>query len=134
MPRPLPEVTADSESFWRGGEAGELRIRRCQTCGYYVHPPAPVCPLCLCRDVPPEPVSGRAEVVTFSVNHQPWYPGLDVPYVVAIVELAEQPGLRLTTNVVNCPPEDVSIGMPVQVTFEPADDIWLPLFEPAVAQ
>lgn len=134
MPRPLPEVTPDSEPFWTGGRDGALRFQRCQACGYYIHPPTPVCPQCLSRDVRPEAVSGRAEILTYSVNLQPWYPGLDVPYVVAIVEIAEQPGLRLTTNIVNCPPEEVRIGLPVQATFQPVEDIWLPLFEPAATR
>ena len=57
-------------------------------------------------------------------------PGLDPPYVVAIVEIDEQPSVRLTTNIVGCAPDDVRIGMPVQVTFEHHDDVWLPFFEP----
>ena len=63
-------------------------------------------------------MSGRGVVHTYTVNHQPWYPGLDPPYVVAIVALPEQEGLRLTTNIVGCAPDDVRIGMPVRVTFE----------------
>jgi uncharacterized OB-fold protein len=69
-------------------------------------------------------------VHTFTVNHQPWYPNLDPPYVVAIVELPEQAGLRLTTNLVGVPVDEVQIGQPVQVTFEQYDDVWLPFFEP----
>jgi uncharacterized OB-fold protein len=76
-------------------------------------------------------VSGRATVATFTVNHQPWIPGFDPPYVVAMVEIEEQPSVRLTTNIVGCRPEEVRIGMPVQVLFEHHDDVWIPLFEPA---
>jgi uncharacterized OB-fold protein len=47
-----------------------------------------------------------------------------------LVALPEQDGLRLTSNLVNCPPDDVHIGMPVQVTFERHDAVWFPLFEP----
>jgi uncharacterized OB-fold protein len=79
-------------------------------------------------------VSGRARIATFTVNHQPWMPGPALPYVVAIVEIDEQPDVRLMTNVVGCPPEAVRIGMPVRVVFEhhpdPDGDVWLPLFEP----
>jgi len=70
-------------------------------------------------------------VATYTINHQPWYPGLDPPYVVAIVEIEEQPDVRLMTNVVNCEVEKVHVGMPVQVKFEQHDDVWIPLFEPA---
>ena len=129
--RVLPRVTSENEHFWRGGEAGELRFLRCSSCSYLVHPPAPVCPRDLSRDLAPHAVSGRATVATYTVNHQPWYPGLDPPYVVAIVEIEEQADLRLMTNVVNCDVGNVHIGLPVQVTFERHDDVWIPLFEPA---
>ena len=75
-------------------------------------------------------MSGRARVATFTVNHQPWIPGFEPPYLVAIVELVEQPGLRLTTNLVNCALDAARIDMPVRVVFEPRDDVWIPLFEP----
>jgi len=67
--------------------------------------------------------------VTFTVNHHAWFPGQQVPYVLAIVELEEQPGLRLTTRLVGLEPEEVRIGLPVRVRFEQVEDVWLPLFE-----
>lgn len=127
---PLPELQFENREFWTGGATGELRIFRCQDCGLWLHPPAPVCRRCLGRSVQAEPVSGVATVVTYTVNHQAWLPGMDVPYVVAIVELVEQPGLRLTTNIVDCDPADVAIGRSVQVVFERREDVWLPLFRP----
>ncbi len=129
--RLLPQVTPENEHFWHGGADGELRFLRCGSCRYYVHPPAPLCPGCLSRDLSAEAVSGRAVVHTFTLNHQAWIPGFDPPYLVAIVELAEQEGLRLTTNLVKCEPEEVSIGMRVKVHFEDVGDgVFLPLFEP----
>jgi uncharacterized OB-fold protein len=128
--RVLPAVTPENEHFWRGGEQGELRFLRCTPCGTYVHPPAPVCPECLSREIAVEAVSGRGVVATFTVNHHPWIPGFDPPYAVAIVELEEQAGLRLTTNIVGVEPDRVEIGMRVQVVFEERDSVWLPLFEP----
>jgi uncharacterized OB-fold protein len=129
--RPLPLVTPENEHFWTGGAAGELRFLRCAKCRTWVHPPAPVCPACLGVDLAPEAVSGRATLHTFTVNHHPWIPGFEPPYVIAIVELPEQEGLRLTTNLVNCDPQEVRIGMPLRVRFEACDDgIHLPLFEP----
>ena len=82
------------------------------------------------RDVTPEAVSGKATVASFTVNHVPWVPNLPVPYVFAAVELEEQPGLRLSTEIVNIDPEAVSIGMAVQVVFKQQEEIYLPLFEP----
>ena len=128
--RLLPALKAETEHFWRGGARGELVFLRCSACATYIHPPAPVCPVCLGRDHEPAAVSGRGEVVTFTINHQPWNPTVEVPYVIAIVELDEQKGLRLATNIVGCPPEEVRIGMRVRVTFLEREDVWLPLFEP----
>ena len=128
--RLLPQVTPENEHFWRGGADGELRFRRCRACGHYIHPPAPICPECLGKDLAVEAVSGRGRVLTFTVNYQPWLPFFPPPYVVAIVEIEEQPGLRLTTNLVNCAAEDVVIGMPVRVVFEKCKDVYVPLFEP----
>ena len=72
-------------------------------------------------------------MASYSINYQPWMPGPELPYVVAIVEMVEQTGLRLTTNLVNCPLDEIKVGMPVRVTFErhadPDGDIYIPLFE-----
>jgi uncharacterized OB-fold protein len=128
--RLLPRLDDTNRFFWTSGEDGKLRFLRCQQCGYWLHPPAPRCPRCLSKDLDVEAVSGQATLHTFTVNHQPWYPGLDPPYVIAIVELPEQDGLRLTTGIAGCSPDDVEIGMPLQVTFDHYEDVWLPFFEP----
>jgi uncharacterized protein len=73
-------------------------------------------------------MSGKGKVVTYTINHQPWRPELKNPYVVAVVELVEQAGLRFVTNIVGVPPEQVCIDMPVKVVFEHQEDVWLPLF------
>ena len=129
--RILPRVTPQNEFFWTAGAEGKLRFLRCTDCGAWVHPPSPVCPDCLSKSLAPAEVSGRATLASFTVNHQPWIPGYDPPYVIAIVEIDDAPGVRLMTNIVGCAPDDVRIGMPVQVTFEHREDVWLPLFEPA---
>ena len=128
--RVLPAVSEDNEHFWRGGGEGELRFLRCAACGWWLHPPAPICPVCLGRDLVVSAVSGRAVIHAYTVNWQSWLPGFDPPYVIAIVEFPEQAGLRLTTNIVGCEPEAVTTGMPVKVRFEEYDDVWIPLFEP----
>jgi uncharacterized OB-fold protein len=132
--RILPKLTDNNRDFWTGGERGELRFWRCQDDGYYIHPPQPLCPICHSKNLKTEAVSGRATLASFSVNHQPWMPGPDLPYVVAIVEIIEQPSVRLTTNLVNCPIDEAHIDMELRVTFEhhpdPDGDIYIPLFEP----
>lgn len=128
--RLLPRLDDDNRAFWTGGERNELLIVRCNACGYYIHPPAPVCGRCWSRDVAPTAVSGRGTVTSVTVNHQPWNPTMPVPYAIALIDLVEQPGLRLMANIVGCDPEDVAIGDPVRVVFEHHEDVWIPLFEP----
>ncbi len=128
--RILPDPTWESRDFWRGGEHGQLLIHRCRSCGRFFHPPAPACFRCRSTDVGPEPMSGRATVAAVSVSVHQWLPGFPPPYAVAIVELAEQADVRLTTNIVGCDPYDVAIGMTVEVLFEQWDDVWIPLFAP----
>ena len=125
-------ITADEtdEFFWRSGADGSLRFLGCEGCGRIHHPPVPRCPHCGGRDLAPQPVSGRATVATYTVNHQPFMPGFDPPYVIAIVEIEEDPTVRLTTNIVGCPIEDVRIGLPVEVTFEANGEWFVPLFRP----
>ena len=65
---PIPQVNDDNRAFWTGGRDGELRIVRCNDCGYYIHPPSPRCPRCLGDDVEPHAVSGRGAVYTYTVN------------------------------------------------------------------
>ncbi|MDT5126770.1 MAG: hypothetical protein QOH54_2414, partial [Mycobacterium sp.] len=128
--RLLPQPSISSEPFWASGADGRLRIARCQDCRRYHHPPQPICPECRSAEVTMSPVSGHATVAGFTVNHQQWLPNFPPPYVVAVVALAEDPSTRLTTNIVGCEPDDVTIGMAVRVAFEQHDDVWIPLFEP----
>lgn len=129
MPRKLPALTADNRAFWQGGEHGQLLIHHCEACARFFHPPSPVCPRCASFEVRPRAVSGKGSVASFTLNYQQWTPELEVPFVVAIVELIEQPGLRFLSNVVGCDPLSVGIGTRVKVTFEHLEDVWLPLFE-----
>ena len=129
MERKLPLLTSENRPFWQGGEQGLLLISRCGACDRYFHPPAPVCPSCNSTEVAPQPVSGRGAVHSFTINRQAWLPELAEPYVVAIVQLDEQAGLRFVTNIVGMPPEEVEIGTRVRVVFLHCDDVWLPQFE-----
>ncbi len=128
--RILPRITPANAHFWQGGAEGELRFLRCRACRTWIHPPSPRCPQCLAKDLAVEAVSGRGTVVSCTVNHKAWVPGEDEPYAIALVELPEQAGLRLMTNVVGCAPDRVRIGMAVRVRFEPHGEIHVPLFEP----
>ena len=126
--RVLPKYSDEEAPFWKGGEQGQLLIQYCQACRHWNHPATPLCPQCHSRDLSNKPVSGRGTVYSFTINVQGWNPTFEHPYVIAVIELDEQPDLRLVSNVYGCKPEDVHIGMPVEVFFEPWEEIWLPLF------
>jgi uncharacterized OB-fold protein len=130
MPRKLPLITSENAAFWQGGASGRLMIQHCGDCGHWFHPPAPVCRKCNSLAVAPRAASGLGHVASFTINYQAWTPELTEPYVVALIELDEQPGLRILSNIVDMSPEQVRIGLPVQARFDLAEDVWLPLFQP----
>ncbi len=128
--RPLPKLLPWSQWYWTSGSDGILRIQGCDACNELVHPPSPICPSCRATSHSPRPMTGRATVVGYTVNHQQWLPGFEPPYVIANVALADDPSIRLTTNLVDCDIDSLHIGMEVAVQFEHIDDVWLPLFAP----
>lgn len=127
--RPVPFMTDLTRPYWTSGADGQLRIQRCSNCALWLHPPTTICSSCLSTAINFEPVSGTGTLTSFTVNHQQWYPGPTVPYIVGLVNLDEQPGLRLTTNIINCTPDELRFDARVRVRFEPLEDVFLPLFE-----
>ncbi|NNL64609.1 MAG: hypothetical protein HKP30_00055 [Myxococcales bacterium] len=128
---PRPTRDRDSAFFWEGLEADELRVQRCMACNALRHPPGPLCPGCHSFDWDWIVSCGRGEVYSFVVHHHPPIPGLDVPCVIALVEIEE--GTRLVANVTGIAPEDVTVGLPVEIEFQhiPGDDGWtLPRWRP----
>ena len=126
---PVPDP--ETEPYWEGVRRRELLIPRCRSCGARWFPPSTSCPACSGFDYEWAAASGRGEIVTYTVVHRAPGPAFAdrTPYVVAIIQLAEGP--RLLTNVVECSPDEVSIGMPVEVTFEEiAADATIPQFRP----
>lgn len=132
--RPLPLLSLDTEFFWTSGADGRLRIQECRACSALIHPPQPICRYCRGRELAPCVVSGAATLASFTVNHRFALPGLPPPYVVATVALEDDPRVRLTTNIVECDPDALHLGMRVEVVFQQDDDVWLPLFRPTAHQ
>ena len=129
-PLRLPALEPESAFYWTSGADGVLRVQHCPACDRFQHPPGPACRACGSEDVHPRAVSGRGRVVTFTVNHEPWVPGLPVPFIFAAVALEEQEGLIVLSNIL-APPDAVHAGLAVEVCFENHEDVWLPLFRPA---
>ena len=129
--KPLPHITPLARPFWDGTRAHELRLQRCRVCASYQFPPQVLCRSCLAEDPEWTATSGKATVYSFVVQHRPATPAFtdDLPYVVAVVELAEGP--LLLTNIIGCAPEDITAGMPVEVEFlDATDEITLYPFRP----
>lgn len=130
--KPLPRIDEESRGYWEALARHELYLQRCRACGTLRFYPRALCPSCLSDATEWVRASGRGTVYSFTVTYQNQAPGFreEVPYVLAIVELAEGP--RLMTNVVGSSPEQVRIGMPVEVVFEDVTpEITLPKFRPA---
>jgi len=131
--RLAPTVTLDTAFFWEGAKEGKLLVQRCAVCGRFRHPPRPMCPWCQSLEWGAVEASGRGTVFSFAMPVYPEFPFMEYPYVVAVVELEE--GTRIVTNIVGIAPDEVRMGMAVQVTFETFDnDVVLPQFTPVVDQ
>lgn len=130
--KPLPRIDEESKGYWEACQRHELVLQRCGACGALRHYPRALCPRCLSDAVEWVRAGGRGTVYSFTVTHQNQAPGFRdaLPYVLAYVELEE--GVRLLTNIVDCPPDAVRIGLPVEVVFEDVTaTVTLPKFRPA---
>lgn len=128
----LPSPDAEQLPYWEAAREGRLVVMRERVTGRHYMYPRPFDPVTWSTDVEWVEVSGRATLYTWSVVHRndlpPWRER--VPYVAAIVDLEEGP--RLATNVVGCAPDALSVGMALEVAFEPRGDEWtVPVFRPA---
>jgi len=131
-----PEIDWESRAYWEGAGRGELVLQRCRACQTVQHRPRGLCVSCLADDIEHFVASGRGEVYTYSVVRQNQMPAFApaVPYVISYVQLEEGP--QLLTNIVDCDPDTVSIGMAVKVDFVPTlsktgDALGVPRFVPA---
>ena len=128
--RILPEPDDSSRAYWAAAARGELVIQRCRGCRALVHPPRSECPRCAATELPAERVSGRGTVHSFTIGHHA-ASGIPTPFALVLVELEEQPGLRVLANLLDCPLDQIRVGMRVAVTFEDVGGgVTLPQFKP----
>ena len=128
----LPTIEDETRPFWDALKAGQLMLGNCGSCGKVHYYPRPMCPHCWSEDVALTPASGVGTLYTWStvfMNDLPPFKEM-LPYVAAQVDLAE--GVRITTNMIDCDPKDLSIGMAVTLTIRDlSEDIAVPAFRPA---
>src|ERR1019366_3419363 len=148
VPVMRPLVSPDTEFFWAGTSAGELRIQRCGNCAALRHPPGPMCPQCGSAQSGSAQsgsiqggaagpgyltAAGTGEVYSYVVHHHPPVPGKQLPIVVALVQSPE--GVRMVGELIGVSPDQVRIGLPVQVEFVRVDDeLTLPAWREAGRQ
>jgi uncharacterized OB-fold protein len=116
--KPLPNISDFNRPFWEAAKQHEFRLQRCNACSKVWAPNGPVCPYCFSTDYRWEKLSGRGKVASWVVFHKLYHPSFakDIPYNVAFIELAEGP--RIIANIVGMPNQDITIGMPVEASFE----------------
>ena len=130
--RPRPGTTHDTLFFFEGALRHELLIQRCTACTTLRHPPQARCDRCGSYDWDALRSAGRGEVYSFVVVHHPQVPAFDYPLPIALVALDE--GTRIVAEIVDCAPEDVTIGMRVEVTWiDDGDDLSVPAFRPVAS-
>lgn len=130
MPRPRPGTTLDNLFFFEGAMERRLLIQRCAACQVLRHPPQPRCDRCGAYDWDTVEACGRGTVYSFVVNHYPQVPAFDYPLPIGLIELEE--GTRLVAQIVDCPIEDIVVGMAVEVTWLDDDpELVVPAFRPA---
>lgn len=131
---PVPQPGALTTFFWDAIAAGRLDILRCDGCGHFVHYPRPICDRCQSDRLTPATVSGRGAVYSYTVVMQAFHPYFvdRLPYVLAVIELEEEPGLKVTTTLVDCAEADLRVGLPVELVLTDVGyGLVLPLFRPA---
>jgi uncharacterized OB-fold protein len=129
----IPKPTPETQPYWDGAAAGELRLQRCNACGRAYFYPRPFCRYCSSEDVAWQRMSGNGRLVSYVINQRPVPPADPTePQIIALVELAEGP--RLLTNIVGVAPEpeNLPLDAPVTVEFEQRENIALPVFRLAV--
>jgi hypothetical protein len=130
--KPLPAMAGLAAEFYAWCRRGELRFQRCASCRAWRHVPRVLCAGCGSWEWTWEPSTGRGRVFTWTVVARALHPAFqhDAPYAVAVIELEE--GVRIVARVVDCPPEELEIDLPVAVRFQNATpEVTLPVFERA---
>jgi uncharacterized OB-fold protein len=126
---PPPRPTPLSAPHWDGCREGELRVQRCNDCGTHVFIPQPACTKCFSQALEWVATSGRGKVYSYTIVHRPVQPQFKVPYIIGILEFEE--GFHMMTNLIGLEPDDVKIGMEVEVEYvKQSDTITLPYFKP----
>ncbi len=126
----VPGMTELTAPYWEAAREKRLVVQECRSCRQLWHPPLPRCPHCHAAGPGWRQVSGDGTIYTYTIVRHPTHYAFagQVPYILAIVELAEGP--RLVTAITGAAPEEIRGGQRVRAVFrEVADGVTLPYFE-----
>ncbi len=129
--KPLPETQPWSKEFWKASKQHKLLIQECRDCNSKIFYPRKLCPECWSSNLSWSESSGKGKIFTFTITMTGVEKKFqeDLPYILALVDLKE--GVRMMTNIVECNPEEVKIGMDVEVVFEDiTEEFALPKWRP----
>ena len=127
--RPLPTITLDSAEYWASTQAHTTKMQQCSACGAFRFYPTPICGECGSTDFRWERIAGTGTVYTYTVLHRLAGPAFESesPTILVLVSLDEGP--TMMAALVDCPPDEVAIGMPVRMGYRDlTDEITLPVF------
>jgi uncharacterized OB-fold protein len=112
----LPALTDHNTAFFT---SGELRLETCRACGAVQHPPLGVCIECGGLEHDYLATTPRGVIDGVTIVHHAVHPLLKerVPYNVVVVALDDHDDLRVVGNVIDAPPESVTIGKRVRCTW-----------------
>ncbi|MGD9793862.1 MAG: Zn-ribbon domain-containing OB-fold protein [Acidimicrobiia bacterium] len=131
--RPQPSPNDTNRFYWDAAREHRLVLQKCRSCGLFQYPPDVACVHCQSQDAVPTQVSGRGTVYSYATVDRLFHVGFTdhLPYVVVLVELEEQPGLLMLTNLIDAGPDGAQVGMAVEVAFDDRGDVTIPQFRPA---
>jgi uncharacterized OB-fold protein len=128
---PMPMADAITLPWWEAAAEHRLVVQRCTACGHTRLPPAPVCSACRSDQAEWKQVSGLGEVYTYTIVHRPIAADQELPWMIAVIALDDAGGVRIISNVVGAQPEDLRVGLPVELVWEDMSaDLAVPRFRP----
>lgn len=132
--KPVPVSDSDTAPFWTAAGQQQFQFPKCRSCSMFVYPIRPLCPRCRSTNFKWTTLSGKGSVYSYCVMHMKLIAGFDPPYIVAQIELDDCPSLLFVSNIVECQPAEIFIGMAVEVLFEPRKQgVFIPLFKPSLS-
>lgn len=130
---PVPAEDPRTAFYWQAVAEGRIELLRCQGCGHFVHYPRPVCNRCRSADLVPTAISGRGTLYSYCEVNQvahPFYAD-KVPYLIGVVDIEEEAGVRIPAGLVDCAHDDLRCGIPMEAVFrQVTPTLTLPYFRP----